>query len=755
MLATPFSSSFFIWQPRFNFYTNPIFRSLSYQLSSSPVPFNGKFSGVRLHSALSPAAEIESPSGGRSGALSPSPSVAVDIQKIDVNPPKGTRDFLPEDMRWHNWLFNNFKEVSRLYGFEEVDFPVLELEALFTRKAGEEIKDQLYCFEDWGYRRVALRPELSPSLARLVIQKGKSVSLPLKWFTVGQCWRYERGPAHAQRRRILRTGCCYSICDGHVTDGVAKHMNLAFFTTLCSSSDAGSPEDMGSIRRAEVWFVKIACTIFVHSNSLDCFLGYFSKHLTPSLVSEVVHRLTIPTLGFKFVEFTRDKLHIMNHSYWTYNMLLRSLCQSNLHSSAKLVYDWMRCDGQFPHNWLLGFLVSSYALAGSFDISKELLADVQCNNVGVNAVVYNDLFNILIKQNKVGDAVVLYRELIRLHYRPVTYTINILIRGLCRAGDINEAFNLLGDIKSFGCSPDIVTYNTLIHGLCRINEIGRARCLLNEICSKGELAPDVVSYTTIIAGYCKLSKMKEGALFFDEMIRSGTEPNTFTFNALIDGFGKLGDMASAVAMYEKMLLHGCPPDVATFTSLINGYFGVGQVNHALEMWHEMNERNISASLHTFSVLVCGLCKNNRLHEARDILRLLKQSDIVPQPFVYNPVIDGYCKSGNVDEANKIIAEMEEKRCKPDKMTYTILIIGHCMKGRMSEAIGIFDKMLAVGCSPDEITVNNLRSSLLMAGMSGEAARVKEALCQNLTLDASSKKRSYHESTNADIPVAVY
>lgn len=79
-----------------------------------------------------------------------------------------------------------------MFGFEEVDFPVLESEALFIRKAGEEIRDQLYCFEDRGNRRVALRPELTPSLARLVIQKGKSVSLPLKWFAVGQCWRYER-----------------------------------------------------------------------------------------------------------------------------------------------------------------------------------------------------------------------------------------------------------------------------------------------------------------------------------------------------------------------------------------------------------------------------------------------------------------------------------------------------------------------------------------------------------------------------------
>ncbi|KAK9733379.1 hypothetical protein RND81_04G064100 [Saponaria officinalis] len=128
----------------------------------------------------------------RSGALSSRPPILKTPSKIDVNPPKGTRDFPPEDMRLRTWLFNNFRELSQLFGFEEVDYPVLESEALFVRKTGEEIKDQLYCFEDRGNRRVALRPELTPSLARLVIQKGKSISLPIKWFAIGQCWRYER-----------------------------------------------------------------------------------------------------------------------------------------------------------------------------------------------------------------------------------------------------------------------------------------------------------------------------------------------------------------------------------------------------------------------------------------------------------------------------------------------------------------------------------------------------------------------------------
>ncbi|XP_038970864.1 histidine--tRNA ligase, chloroplastic/mitochondrial-like isoform X2 [Phoenix dactylifera] len=122
----------------------------------------------------------------------PPPVTGTKMSVIDVNPPRGTRDFPPEDMRLRNWLFQNFREVSRLLSFEEVDFPVLESEALFIRKAGEEITQQLYNFEDKGGRRVVLRPEITPSLARLVIKQGKSVSFPLRWFAIGQCWRYER-----------------------------------------------------------------------------------------------------------------------------------------------------------------------------------------------------------------------------------------------------------------------------------------------------------------------------------------------------------------------------------------------------------------------------------------------------------------------------------------------------------------------------------------------------------------------------------
>lgn len=118
----------------------PLNRALRFPIPKLPLTTNPR--GLSsLSTAASPLSNNVS-AGGRTGALSPAP-VTEDVQKIDVNPPKGTRDFPPEDMRLRSWLFYNFREVSRLCGFEEVDFPVLESEALFIRKAGEEIRDQV------------------------------------------------------------------------------------------------------------------------------------------------------------------------------------------------------------------------------------------------------------------------------------------------------------------------------------------------------------------------------------------------------------------------------------------------------------------------------------------------------------------------------------------------------------------------------------------------------------------------------------
>ena len=94
---------------------------------------------------------------------------------IDTEPPSGTRDFFPEQMRLQTWLFGHFRAVARRFAFQEYDAPVLENEELYKRKGGEEITEQMYNFVDKDGKNVTLRPEMTPSLARMILSLGGRV----------------------------------------------------------------------------------------------------------------------------------------------------------------------------------------------------------------------------------------------------------------------------------------------------------------------------------------------------------------------------------------------------------------------------------------------------------------------------------------------------------------------------------------------------------------------------------------------------
>ena len=111
----------------------------------------------------------------------------------------GFRDFLPDDCAARNYIFARWREVARRYGFVEWDGPVLEPTELYTKKSGTEIVGQLFNFTDKGEREVALRPELTPTLARVIAAHEREFKKPLKWFSIGRFFRHEK-----QQRGRLR-----------------------------------------------------------------------------------------------------------------------------------------------------------------------------------------------------------------------------------------------------------------------------------------------------------------------------------------------------------------------------------------------------------------------------------------------------------------------------------------------------------------------------------------------------------------------
>jgi histidyl-tRNA synthetase len=116
-----------------------------------------------------------------------------------MQPHTGFRDFQPSDCARRNYIFAKWREVARRYGFVEWDGPILEPTELYTKKSGPEIVGQLFNFTDKGEREVAMRPELTPTLARVVAAHDREFKKPLKWFSIPQCFRYEK-----QQRGRLR-----------------------------------------------------------------------------------------------------------------------------------------------------------------------------------------------------------------------------------------------------------------------------------------------------------------------------------------------------------------------------------------------------------------------------------------------------------------------------------------------------------------------------------------------------------------------
>src|SRR5439155_1620413 len=123
-----------------------------------------------------------------------------------MQPLSGFRDFLPASCAERNYIFAKWREVAGRYGFVEFDGPVLEELDLYKKKSGDEIVRQLYEFVDKGDRAVALRPEMTPTLARIVAAEHRQFRKPLKWFSIPQVFRYER-PQRGRLREHFQLNC--------------------------------------------------------------------------------------------------------------------------------------------------------------------------------------------------------------------------------------------------------------------------------------------------------------------------------------------------------------------------------------------------------------------------------------------------------------------------------------------------------------------------------------------------------------------
>ena len=154
-----------------------------------------------------------------------------------IPPVKGARDFYPEEKAIHGWLYQKLKNVSASFGYQEYDGPFLERIDLYAAKSGEElVKEQAFVLQDRGGDLLALRPELTPSLARMVAQRQNQLVYPLRWWSFGPFWRYER-PQKGRSREFFQWNIDMIGVDSPEADAELIAVCVAFLRSAGLSSD--------------------------------------------------------------------------------------------------------------------------------------------------------------------------------------------------------------------------------------------------------------------------------------------------------------------------------------------------------------------------------------------------------------------------------------------------------------------------------------------------------------------------------------
>jgi histidyl-tRNA synthetase len=152
--------------------------------------------------------------------------------KNSIQSVKGARDFYPEEMYIRTWLYQKIREVAQSFGYQEYDGPFLEKIDLYAAKSGEElVKEQAFVFPDRGGELITLRPELTPSLARMIATRQNDLNFPVRWWSFGPFWRYER-PQKGRSREFFQWNIDLIGADSPEADAELAAIGCSFFRAV-------------------------------------------------------------------------------------------------------------------------------------------------------------------------------------------------------------------------------------------------------------------------------------------------------------------------------------------------------------------------------------------------------------------------------------------------------------------------------------------------------------------------------------------
>ncbi|ESQ50072.1 hypothetical protein EUTSA_v10001906mg [Eutrema salsugineum] len=354
-------------------------------------------------------------------------------------------------------------------------------------------------------------------------------------------------------------------------------------------------------------------------------------------------------------------------------------------------------------------LVKAYVSLGMFDEAIDVLFQSYRLGCVPGIKSCNFLMNRLIEFGKNDMVLALFRQLMQIGLCANDYTYAIVVKALCREGDLDGAAKLLGETTS------VFAYTTFIEGLCVNGKTEAGVALISDLIDAKALAGDELgfAYNMVVRGFCNEMKTEAAEEVIFRMEETGIGPDVNACLAIIDRHCKNMDLPKALGFVDAMLEKGLKINCVIVSSILQCYCKMGKCFEALQQFKEYKDMKINT--------------NELLLGALQKFKEFKDMNIFLDKVCYNVAFEALSKLDRVEEAVELLQEMMNKGMVPDVINYTTLIDGYCLHGKFVDALDLIDKMRANGTAPDVITYNVLAGGLARNGHAKEAFEIYKCM----------------------------
>ncbi|XP_021764688.1 pentatricopeptide repeat-containing protein At3g14580, mitochondrial-like [Chenopodium quinoa] len=232
----------------------------------------------------------------------------------------------------------------------------------------------------------------------------------------------------------------------------------------------------------------------------------------------------------------------------------------------------------------------------------EILFDMPEYNCWPSTKTFNFVLNFLVISKKFDVIYEVFLGATKLGVEIDACSLNILIKGLCKCGQLEDAYQVLDEFPKQGCKPNKVTYSTIMHCMCEKGMVDEAFGLINR------------------------------------MEKEGVSPDAVTFNILVSGLRKQGRIEEAMELLDRMRLMGCDPNKGTYQEVLYGLIKSKKFVDAKNFVYKMRSKSLIPSFLSYKLLVLGLCEENLLGDVESVLKSMVSVGFVPRMGMWRTVL---------------------------------------------------------------------------------------------------------------------